>query len=306
MAKIRITSSPSDVNAILRDACGKGLLPFADAIRTVTGIVQVDRDGKTSGSGWGWNQRRVPVKEWNHLRRRFQTLKKRCIEDLIDFESTLIGRQSPSSIAYKKNHDTEAGTVLILEKFPQLGAFTTFLDETIQQINSRLKFVSSMKGAPLQKTNLLVSFWGFIWAGGAHGLQSSTRRIDWKMLIDLYSWFWNHLGSYKVYALLRPRSEDLDPEYFEKQFYRHRTRNLKIYENSPYVPASEGYFLWLGKDRIYDFGWYEVCYTGISERPSHQKSDDLVVAEKKLKEALAGKQRFQDAVMLPDLSFFID
>jgi len=306
MGREYISLSPAEVNSILKEACGSGLFPFADAIHTVVTMKQIDRDGDTIMYGWG-TSKNPTSKEWGRLKKRFETLRKNCVEDVIDYQYAYWGIESAASRAYYKGGAQDVGTEIILSDYPKLRDFCSFLDDNINNINQQLRNASiKKKGAPLQKINLLFAFWGFIWAGYLDRHKPSVKYIDWGQLVNVYEWFWNRIGKYGLYESIKPKSQDLDPEYFKNQFYKHRLRNAKIFKYGSYIPARRGFLRWLGKRRFWAYHWSEINLIDTSKMDSNLRFDDKKRAIETLRMALAGKEKFKEAVMLPDLTYSID
>lgn len=69
------------------------------------------------------------------------------------------------------------------------------------------------RGIGLNKKSIIATGWGYL-------ASQVRRRIDWKLLGELYEWFWNHVRSLKYYADLRPVDE-LE-EYLRHQYNVHR------------------------------------------------------------------------------------
>ena len=240
-------------------------------------------------------------RELARLRQRLKTLKKNCIEAFVDYNRGVYGA-SAAAKAYYRSGTTGIGTDLVLGDSPALREFCKMLDDSIEHIRP---FGGIRKGAPLSKINLLFAFWGFIWSGYLEK-KTATKRVDWDLLIDLYAWFWRRLGDYELYDSIRMSNEDMDREYLKNQFSKHRERNTRLFKHFPYTPARRGFLVWLGKRRPFVYHWSEIELLDVSRLDSNPHFDDKRRAIELIRTELAGKKKFREAVMLPDMSHSID
>lgn len=298
--------TPSELNSVLKKACGRGLFLFADAIRSVASLVEVDRDGDRIEIRWGEGIVNT-AKERLRLCKRLATLRKRCIEDALDVLCAEHRHEFPARKAYYKGKK-EAGVDFIFEAYPALRRFCAFLDEKKTTIGDRYAHIQQRKGAPINKINLLFAYWGFIWTRYPIRQPGRCSRIDWDLLVDLFQWFWARIGEHNAYKSLKPKSQDQvqDPDYLKNQFYKNKLRNSKIFVRSRYLPARGGYLLWLGKFRAYDYSWEELRKMDVAKMKYDNHHDDKKKAIETLRKLQGAKDWFREAVMLPDLSCVID
>lgn len=297
--------APNELNRHLKDASGKGLFPYTEALRIVLCLGYFDKNGNIISWGWG-DKDETSSREWERLEKRLKTLKKKCIEDIIDYDCAISGGKSIAARAYYLDGDEGIGANSILRKYVELNDFCYFLHNTISRVISQRSLRNIKKGAPIEKLNLLFAFWGSIWNHHREKRASNVKAIDWELLTNMFEWFWHRLNKYELYEAFKPKTKDLDPEYFRNQFYKHRIRNAKILKQCLRKPYRRGFLVWLGMRRPFIYRWSEIADMNISDDIYDPYLDDKKTAIESLRKALAGKDRFREAVMLPDYTFTID
>lgn len=93
-----------------------------------------------------------------------------------------------------------------------------FIEKYIHRFEVATRYVEKVsfqggRGAGLNTKSIIALGWGNLVSDG-------HRRIDWRLLGQLYEWFWNRVGSFKRYAELKP--VDGLEEYLRHQYNAHR------------------------------------------------------------------------------------
>ncbi len=116
-----------------------------------------------------------------------------------------------------------------------------FIDKYIHRFDVAIRYIEKIsfqggRGVGLNKKSIIAVGWGFL-------VSQERRRIDWKLLSELYEWFWDRVSRNKHYADLKPVS-GLE-EYLRHQYNVHRwpggafvylCTNLKISKEEEVLP----------------------------------------------------------------------
>jgi hypothetical protein len=73
---------------------------------------------------------------------------------------------------------------------------------------------------PINRKSLLAATWGRLKYQCGH-------KIEWKLIADLYEWFWERLKDYDYYENMKSTEDPVN--YFPVQFHRHKNRDMSIY-----------------------------------------------------------------------------
>jgi len=116
-----------------------------------------------------------------------------------------------------------------------------FIDKYIHRFEVMARYLEKTslqgrRGVGINKKSIIAVGWGYL-------VSQEHRRIDWKLLGELYEWFWNRVCRFKYYADLRP-VPGLE-EYLRHQYNVHRWAggafeyigtNLKISKEEEVLP----------------------------------------------------------------------
>ena len=116
-----------------------------------------------------------------------------------------------------------------------------FIDKYIHRFEVAIRYIEKVsfqgkRGVGINKKSIIAVGWGYL-------VSQERRRIDWKLMGELYEWFWYRVCRYKHYVDLRP-VPGLE-EYLRHQYNVHRwaggafeylCTNLKISKEEEVLP----------------------------------------------------------------------
>lgn len=195
MVKLRPEQTPDEADSLLRERCGIGLFRFAQvfAVSPIDFVIQKRNEP--------FNYREI-----TEVRRVLNRLK----QDILNAARKIDNLMSRAGDLPHKGVSEEE---LLKE-----GALRKFWIEYILPHEAILFYFErtrqlAKKGSGLGKTSIIAVGWGNLIARAGH-------RIDWKLLGDLYYWFWERMGKYKYYREWSP-SDGIE-DYLKIQYHRYR------------------------------------------------------------------------------------
>lgn len=131
-------------------------------------------------------------------------LKGDIIRGMLDIDILFLGRQTLTEEKIVKGNE--------FKKF-----FVEFYDPVLKSVLEVEKTIN-YKGIDINPKSLIAAGWGNL-------IHESGAKIQWRILADLYNWFWEKLKVYKYYRILEP--PDGIESLFPVQYQRHK-KNVEL------------------------------------------------------------------------------
>lgn len=162
---------------------------------------------------------------------KFKRLKKRILLALIDYED-FTGHELDLKKLYEK--EPEVVEKIIARKY-ELEFLFDRLDKT------SYKWIRSQRsrGAKLRKQTLITSCWAYL-------ISEKGHKLNWEIIVELYSWFLERLKDFRIYNKLWLAKQE-DANYLKKQFYKNRKKTTQIFERFRNCCYDHDAIVFLGK-----------------------------------------------------------
>lgn len=203
--KIYSSDTPQVVNKVLMDKWGISLFRFARVFAVSPADLFLLR-----------NEYPFSSKEINAIKRNLKAMQ----DDLIYRGRFILGItnklwESPN----KGMTDEELIKHMRLERF-----FKEYVHNHEEAIGYAAKIcLQGKRGSGINRKSIIALGWGNLISG-------KSRRMDWKMLGDLYYWLWENVADYGFYNKLKP-SYGIE-EYLRHQYIRHRWTRGEVLEKA--------------------------------------------------------------------------
>lgn len=198
---IEIEDSPSKVNKLLSETSGISLFKFAQLFAACAADWHTLPPKSISTKAKLLKQQRVLI-----------ALKTSIIKTILEYEEA---GTFPSMI------DRNMPEAEIINKCWLRPFFNNYLNPGLETTTELLKKYRPQRGRPpINRKSLLAATWGRL-------IFQSAHKLGWRMVADLYEWFWEKLKDYDFYKEIRATEDPVS--YFPVQYHRHKNRDLSIY-----------------------------------------------------------------------------
>lgn len=267
--------SPKKVNDLLFKTFGVSLFKFAQVF-----AYPIEKQ-VTSPRQRCWRKTEVGDIVWTpkdikKTKNIFLKLKRDIFRGMLDINIMLSGKQTITEEKIIKSHE-----------------FKNFFDECYDPLLKEILEVEKMinyKGIDINPKSLIAAGWGNL-------IHESGTIIQWRLLADLYYWFWEKLKAYKYYKDLEPPAgiESL----FPVQYQRHKNnREFKM-----------EWFTWRAKyDCLTVFQKNRAWSAGSQCLLKFEGDDSFFNFVRDLYAAhnfyVGGKEKWPPLIVFPDKSYF--
>jgi len=186
---------PQKVNKLLMDKWGISLFKFAQIFAVSPTDIYIQKGNKPFNSEELRELKNSLIKMWKQVLNRA-----RHIEQMFSKAGGLPSRAFSDYELVK-----EEGLDALYHQYILPRELLAFYVEKTRQLGKR--------GIGLCKKSIIAVGWGNLVANKGY-------RIDWKLLGDLYFWFWEKINTYKSYKEWAP-TEGIE-DYLKVQYHRHR------------------------------------------------------------------------------------